>query len=50
MNECGHYLGDDSTLMVAADGCSLECEVCHEIVLQVELTVVVDEDDIEWLE
>ena len=33
MNECCHQLGDGSTLVTAADECSLECEICHEIVL-----------------
>lgn len=50
MIDCRHYLGEDSTLVVAADGCSLECTVCREIVLQVELTaILVDSDDVEWV-
>lgn len=50
MNDCGHWLGEESTLVVAADGCSLECTVCREIVVQVEpLAILVDSDDIEWV-
>lgn len=48
---CNHALGDGSTIVVAADGCSLECTVCREIVLEVEpISVIVDSDDIEWVE
>jgi hypothetical protein len=50
MNECKHILGDGSTLIVAADGCSLECTSCREIVVEVEpLCVIVDGDDIQWV-
>ena len=47
---CHHSLGEGSSLVVAADGCSLECTMCHEIVVQTEpLWVLVEVDDIEWL-
>lgn len=51
MNDCAHILGDGSTLVVAADGCSLECAVCHEIVVEVEsIAMIVSGDDVEWVE
>lgn len=43
MNACQHSLGDGSTLVVAADGCSLECTVCHEIVVELELQTIIFE-------
>jgi hypothetical protein len=47
---CRHDLGEVSTLVVAADGCSLECTVCREMVVQVEsVAVLIEEDDIEWI-
>ena len=50
VSKCNHILGDGSTLVVAADGCSLECTACREIVVEVEpLAVIVHGDDIEWL-
>lgn len=48
---CRHIPGDGCTLMVMADGCSLECSVCHEIIVECEpLTMLIDGDDIEWVE
>lgn len=45
---CIHTL--PGTLIVAPDGCSLECEVCHEIVVPVELhSTILSGDEIEWL-
>ena len=47
---CNHLPGDGSTLIIADDGCSLECEVCHEIVVEVErISMVVSGNDIEWV-
>ena len=37
------------TLVVAADGCSVECTVCHEIVIPVVLcSTILSDIDIEW--
>jgi hypothetical protein len=49
VSDCNH--NDITTLIIAADGCSLECEACHEIVLPVEMvSVIVGGDEIEWVE
>lgn len=38
---CHHELGEGSSLVIAADWCSLQCEYCREIVMPVEPVVVV---------
>lgn len=40
MMNCNHILGEGSTLVIAEDGCSLECTECHEIVLKLELVTI----------
>ena len=37
---CNHTFGPKGSLIVARDGCSLECEVCHEIVCGTELVAI----------
>jgi hypothetical protein len=50
MNVCNHVPGDGCTLVTASDSCSLECTVCHEMVVELELVaVLIDGDDIEWV-
>jgi hypothetical protein len=50
VNDCQHILGDGSTLIVAADGCSLECTVCNEIVVSVEpISFFIADEEIEWV-
>lgn len=51
MTDCNHILGDGSTLVVAGDGCSLECTACREIIVECELaSFVVSGEDVEWVE
>lgn len=48
---CHHDLGDGSSIVVAADGCSLECTACRKIIVAVEpISVVIDGDDIDWVD
>lgn len=49
---CHHELGAGSSIVVAADGCSLECTACKKIIVAVEplTSVLVDGDDIEWID
>lgn len=35
---CDH--DNPMSLVTAADGCSLECPICHEIVVEVELVCI----------
>ena len=43
-NECHHILGDGSTLIVMDDG-SLQCKICKEIILELELVSMICEED-----
>lgn len=43
--KCGHLLGEGSTLVTAADDCSLECTVCRQIVVDLELQAIVFADE-----
>lgn len=48
---CNHIPGEGCTLVTAADGCSLECTACREIIVECELaSFVVSGEDVEWVE